>query len=126
MRNFLTLFLAAGLAANGITMLAAPEYWYHLIPTVPFTGAFNPHFVRDIGCAYLTCGIAFLWFWRNPERERSAALLAGVFLGLHALLHVWDFIAARETLEHIVADIPAVFLLPVLALWLAWPRKANV
>ena len=35
MRNLIAWILAFGLAANGVFMLAAPETWYHFIPTVP-------------------------------------------------------------------------------------------
>jgi hypothetical protein len=30
--------LAAGLAANGATMLAQPAAWYHAVPGVAYTG----------------------------------------------------------------------------------------
>ncbi len=124
MRNAVTLLLALILAANGLLMLAAPEYWYHLIPTVPGTGPFNPHFVRDIGCAYLVSGGAFLWLLRDAQ-ARSAAQLAAIFLTLHALLHVWDGFAGRESLEHLISDIPGVFVLPALALWLSCTRPRT-
>ena len=45
-----------GLLANGLTMLANPDAWYGLLPGVVQTGPFNPHFVRDIGAAYLVTG----------------------------------------------------------------------
>lgn len=117
-----TLILAAVLAANGLLMFAAPEFWYHLIPTVPYTGPFNPHFVRDIGCGYLVCGAAYFWLWRDAS-ARPAALIAALFLLLHAITHIWDGIAGRESIEHLIADIPGVFALPALAWWLAWPRR---
>lgn len=121
MRKSLTLVLVLILTGNGLLMLAAPEYWYHLIPTVPFTGPFNEHFVRDIGCAYLVCGLAFAWLLRNPLRWPAAAI-ASLFLVLHALTHLWDGIAGRESIEHLISDIPAVFLLPAVAVWLSRPQ----
>ncbi len=119
-----SLLLALILCGNGLLMLAAPQFWYGFIPTVPFTGPYNPHFVRDIGCAYLTSGLAFGWFWRQPQAW-PAAFAGAVFLLLHALTHVWDGIAGRESLEHLLSDIPGVFVLPALGFWLAWPRKAE-
>ena len=122
MRKPMTLLMALILAGNGLLMLAAPEYWYHLVPTVPFTGPFNGHFVRDIGCAYLVCGLAFVWLWRDPTRWPAAAA-ASLFLILHAVTHVWDGLAGRESLEHLLSDIPGVFLLPAWAAVLARPKN---
>jgi len=123
MRNTLMIVLALILAANGLLMLIAPEPWYHLIPGVSDTGAFNPHFVRDIGCAYLVCGTAFLWFSRDPQAQ-PAAFIAAIFLLLHALTHVWDGLAGHESVEHLISDIPGVFLLSALALWLSIKRQS--
>jgi len=123
MRHALTLILALILAANGLLMLIAPEPWYHLIPGVSSTGPFNPHFVRDIGCAYLVCGASFFWLARDA-RAQPAALVSAVFLLLHALTHIWDGIAGRESIEHLLLDIPGVFLLPALALWLSAKRQS--
>jgi hypothetical protein len=112
------------LAANGLAMLALPQAWYGAVPGVAETGPFNPHFVRDIGCAYLVAGGALLGFaW--DRRWRAAALAGGVFLALHALVHLWDWVAGREALDHLVQDIPAVFVLPALALWTAWPHSRQ-
>lgn len=124
MRNALTLLLAVTLTANGLLMFVAPEFWYHLIPSVPSTGPFNIHFVRDIGCAYLVCGAAFFWLSRDAQ-ARPAAFIAAIFLLLHALTHVWDGIAGRESIEHLISDIPGVFLLPAIALWLSAKRAPK-
>jgi hypothetical protein len=52
-----------------------------------------------------------------------AALAGGAFLALHALVHLWDWASGREMLDHLIADLPAVFAPPALALWLAWPNS---
>jgi hypothetical protein len=54
--------LGIGLLANGLTMLAVPAVWYAWVPGISETGAFNPHFIRDIGAAYLMVGTALPWF----------------------------------------------------------------
>lgn len=115
--------IALGLAANGLYMLLAPESWYHAVPTVPHTGPFNPHFVRDIGAAYLVCGGALAWLALGRAGGSAAALTGGAFLLLHALVHLWDTVAGRATLEHLAQDFVTVLLVPVLILWLAWPRR---
>ncbi|HEY0437704.1 MAG TPA: hypothetical protein VGC92_13770, partial [Phenylobacterium sp.] len=51
-------FLALVMAGNGLAMLFAGLWWYGVVPGVTATGPFNPHFVRDIGAAYLVSGTA--------------------------------------------------------------------
>ena len=63
-RGLIALF-ALTTAANGVYMLAAPLAWYGDIAGVPNTGPFNPHFVRDIGVAYLTQGLLLFWAARR-------------------------------------------------------------
>ena len=84
------------------------------------TGPLNPHFVRDIGCAYLIAG-ATLAAFAVDARARPAALAGAAFLALHAFVHLWDLASGRESLHHFLGDLPTVFLPPALALWLAWP-----
>ncbi|HLW69234.1 MAG TPA: hypothetical protein VKS22_01290 [Candidatus Binataceae bacterium] len=121
MRITLTILVAALLALNGVAMIAAPAAWYASVPGVPGTGPLNTHFVRDIGCAYLVSGGAL--FWRAlDERAWHAAMAGAIFLILHALTHVWDTAAGRESVAGLMRDLPAVFIVALLALWLAWPH----
>jgi len=64
---------------------------------VPDFGPFNPHFVRDIGCAFATIGIAFVWAALAPQRRYALAVVGTIFYGAHALVHVFDTL--REGLE---------------------------
>lgn len=107
---------------NGLFMLFAPEAWYHAVPTVPGTGPFNPHFVRDIGCAYTVAGGTLLWLARDAKAW-PAALAGGGFLILHAMTHVWDLVAGREEPAHFAIDTVLVVIPAVWSLWLAWPRQ---
>jgi hypothetical protein len=113
-----------GLLANGLTMLANPDAWYGLLPGVVQTGPFNPHFVRDIGAAYLVTGATFLWFAFDRD-ARPAAQAGAAFLALHALIHLWDAVAGREHVHQLLVDLPAVFLPPALAIWIAWPPQTH-
>lgn len=122
MRKGLVRILGSILAANGVLMLMMPHFWYSTTPGVPGTGPFNPHFVRDIGCAYLASGCALVWF-AFDVRARAAALAAAAFLVLHAFVHAWDIAAGRDTLAHIWFELATVFLPAALALWLAWPTS---
>ena len=121
MRTKLAWLLGLVSAANGAFMLTLPVVWYPLIPGVLETGPFNAHFIRDIGAAFLVSGAALVWF-ANDSRARPAALAAAAFLTLHALVHVHDVLAARESLYHAALDIPGVYLFAALACWIAWPQ----
>ena len=63
---------AAVLGGNGLAMLFAGLWWYGVVPGVTATGPYNPHFVRDIGAAYLVAGAG-----RGLVRLEAARGLAG-------------------------------------------------
>ena len=119
-RQIVAWIVGLGLIANGLTMLAVPEAWYALVPGVPQTGPLNPHFVRDIGAAYLVAGGTLVWF-AIDRAARPAALAGAAFQALHAAIHAWDAAAGREHAHQLLGDLPAVFLPPALAIWIAWP-----
>jgi hypothetical protein len=125
MRKALLLLLTTLFAINGLAMLIAPESWYHAISTVPHTGPFNAHFVRDIGCAYLASAGSLAYFALDAQRGRPAALTGVAFQLLHGLVHVWDVFAGRATFEHFSQDVVGVLAVPALALWLVcWRAKS--
>jgi hypothetical protein len=97
-------------------MMVAPAGWYWDLPAaVPDTGPLNAHFVRDIGAAFFTIGVAFLVTAPSARRYRGVVLAAALFFVLHAVLHVADLISARLPADHWLIDVPGVFL-PALAL----------
>ena len=98
--------------ANGLWMLLAPAGWYHHLPAaVPDTGPLNPHFVRDIGAAFVTIGAVLLL----AAPSRRVLLAVTLFYVLHAVVHVTDLAAGRLGAEHWLIDLPGVFL-PALVL----------
>jgi hypothetical protein len=117
MRFVLMSLLGFVLAANGLFMLVDPAAWYALVPGVPETGPLNPHFVRDIGCAYSVAGAALIGN-AFDERLRAAALAGALFLTFHALVHVADAVAGREHADHALAELVTIFVPAVIALWL--------
>ncbi len=103
--------LALGSLANGVWMLVDPGRWYTDLPAaVPDTGPLNEHFVRDIGCAFLTAGGALLWGALRPRVRPVTVTLAAVFFGLHALLHVYDTAWGGLGGHHWWLDFPGVYL----------------
>lgn len=126
MRKTLTWILAVVLAINGLAMLLVPQTWYGLVPSVPPTGPFNPHFVRDVGCAYVVCGWALAWFALEPLRGAGAAIAAAVLQMAHAFLHVWDLLAGRAAMVFFLQDVVLVIVPALLMLWLAWPARTGL
>lgn len=122
MQRALVGLLGATQIAVGLVMLAAPLAFYRELPGVAETGPFNPHFVRDVGCAFLTAGLAFAWLARDA-RAWPAAVAGALFLTLHGLVHVWDGLAGREAAAHLAQDLPLTLGPALLGLWLARPRR---
>lgn len=120
--NRVAIVMGLGIAVNGIIMLLDPAGWYSAVPGLLETGPMNPHFVRDLGAAYLAAGAALLWFGVDV-RARIAAFVGAAFLSLVALVHAAEalgrdsFVSAFDLLNVIV---PAT-----IALWAVWPDDEN-
>jgi hypothetical protein len=120
----LLLALGAVHVANAFVMIAAPASWYAAVPGVAMTGPFNPHFIRDIGFAFLASGAGLML---GARKGRHAAVLAGAgaaWPALHGLFHVYGWIAEdfRAELEMAVAEVFGVVLPGALGVILAWLR----
>ena len=119
------LFWILGLSnlANGVWMLLAPEHWYqHLPAAVPDTGPLNVHFVRDIGAAFCTVGIALCASAPHAPRRRGVILCVSIFFVLHAVIHVADMLGGRLHHNHWLIDFPGVFLPAIIFGVLCLPR----
>ncbi|MCE3288715.1 MAG: hypothetical protein K0R83_727 [Caulobacter sp.] len=115
MTRWIAALLALLLAANGLYMLVSPLAWYHAVPGVTLTGLFNPHFVRDIGMAYLTVAGGLAWFAWRPVQGWPALIGAAAFLALHAGIHVVDNACGPGPLQAFLRDLPGVYLPPLIA-----------
>jgi hypothetical protein len=115
--GWLFLILGLGMLANALWMLAGPMHWYTELPAaVPDTGPFNAHFVRDIGCAFLTVGIALIWAASSERHRLPLAAISALFLGAHALLHVYDTARGALDSDHWQLDLAGVYLPAILVL----------
>ena len=124
--GWLFAILGVGMLANAVWMLAGPMHWYNELPAaVPDTGPFNPHFVRDIGCAFLTVGIALIWAARSARMRFPLAAMAAVFLAAHALLHIYDTAVGNLPSDHWYLDFSGVYL-PAIVLGIAVARLARM
>ncbi|MFO1238245.1 MAG: hypothetical protein U1F24_14755 [Alphaproteobacteria bacterium] len=117
-----TRILAGALALfhglNAAAMIAAPGDWYAATPGVPLTGPFNPHFVVDIGFAFLVAAAGFAAYAIRPALGWGVAAMAAAWPGLHALFHVvhiHDAPAASAALEAGGVIVPGA-----LGLFAAW------
>ncbi len=109
--GWILLVLGLSLIGNALWMLAGPMHWYTELPAaVPDTGPFNPHFVRDIGCAFLTAGFALVWSARTIEFRYPLAATAWVFLGAHSTLHIYDTLVGNLPSSHWSLDFAGVYL----------------
>ena len=122
MRRQLAAILAIPTVLNGLIMLVAGPFWYETVPGVPGTGPFNPHFVQDIGAAFLVAGLALAArAWR--PRYWPAAVAGAGFLAVHALLHVG--ILAGGHSHYPVFDFLAIVLPSAAALYSAFPNQGE-
>ena len=122
--RWIILVVGLGSIANALWMLAGPMHWYTDLPAaVPDTGPFNPHFVRDIGCAFLATGVALVWAYFSPRFRLPLVTIGALFLFAHALLHAYDTLTGALGHNHWMLDLPGVYLpgilLPLIALRLA-------
>jgi len=123
--GWLFLVLGSLTVGNALWMLAGPMHWYTDVPAaVPDTGPFNPHFVRDIGCAFLAVGLALLWAARSARFRVPLVGVSALFLVAHAVLHIYDTLRGYLDHTHWWLDFPGVYLPSVLTGW-AWLALAR-
>lgn len=125
LKRWMLALTALGIAANALYMLGDPAGWYGHVEGVPDTGPFNPHFVRDIGVAYLTCAICAAASAKWLRQAFTLMSVVTIFLGLHVGLHLWDMAAGRLDPDHLLIDAPGVLGPAIVSGLLAWWTKAD-
>lgn len=114
------------LGLNGLIMLFAGLWWYGLVPGVTATGPYNPHFVRDIGAAYLVAAASLGAYAARPAKAWPALVAAAGFLTLHACIHVFDAACGSKPLQDVARDFGGVYLPALLALVFALrPQRSS-
>ncbi len=105
---------------NGASMLLDGPGWYARIPGAAATGPYNPHFVADIGAAFIAAALGLAARAWRPELWPAAA--AGTaFLALHALLHLAGLGHSHtKGFETFLVILPAA-----LAVWASTPSKGE-
>lgn len=107
---------------NGLVMLFASSLWWESVPGVPETGPYNPHFVQDVGAAFLVAGLALgARAWRPAYWP--AAVAGSAFLAVHALIHLVLIASGHD--HHAAANLAAVVLPAALAMYSAFPSRGE-
>lgn len=115
--------LALLFIANGVFMLVNPQAWYWAVPGVSDTGAFNPHFVRDIGFIYFLSGLAMAAGLQWPAQRLGLWGTAAAWHTAHALFHVWEVVVGICTPDALARDFAGVTLPAIVACALVWWAK---
>jgi uncharacterized membrane protein YhaH (DUF805 family) len=122
MRRSLAAILAVPTLVNGLVMLVAGPFWYDSVPGVTATGPYNPHFVQDVGMAFIVAALALAArAWR--PRYWPAAVAGAGFLAAHALIHLVAIIGGHD--HEVVFDLFAVVVPAALALYCAFPAQGE-
>jgi len=120
LKRWLAAILGTTGVLNGAFMLIDGARWYDTVPGLAHTGPFNPHFVADIGAAYLVAGLALIARAWRPQLW-PAAVAGAAFMVAHALIHVADLTLQRSGDPRV--DIFLVILPSLIAAWAATPDK---
>lgn len=122
MRRSIAAVLAAVNVLNGLVMLFAGLVWWSAVPGVSETGPYNPHFVQDVGAAFLAAGLALgARAWRT--RYWPAAVAGAAFLVAHALLHLVMIVTGHD--HHAATNLAVVVLPAALALYSSFPSTGE-
>lgn len=122
MRRTIAAILALPTALNGLMMLSAVPSWYASVPGAAETGPYNPHFIQDIGAAFLVAGLALgARAWRSTYWP--AAVAGAAFLAAHALIHLAMIAGGHD--HHAAFDLLAVVVPSALALYSAFPNLGE-
>ncbi|MEK7266093.1 MAG: hypothetical protein AAB227_08340 [Pseudomonadota bacterium] len=122
MKKGLAAVIGAISAANGLLMLIAGQEWFSSTPGVADTGPYNPHFVADVGAAYLIAGLALLARALRPQWW-PAAVAGALFFVAHALIHVAGILGGHS--HHAAFETALVILPAALSLFAAFPSARE-
>lgn len=109
-------------AANGLTSLLAPDYWYATVPGVTATGPLNHHFLTDISLAFLASAAGLLMAFRTGPTAAAFALAGATWPALHGVFHLWEWMSdgLPGNTQELVSTGIGVIVLSFAGFWLAW------
>lgn len=120
--SILAWVLAVFYIGNGLAMIVAPDWWYGATPGVSGTGPFNPHFVVDVGIAFLGSGLLIAW---GAAGAGWRLILAGAaFPAGHALFHVVGLLSGHGH-GPLWVEVFGVIVPAALTVWAAGTLRAK-
>jgi hypothetical protein len=105
LRWALLLFLAFLTLSNGVLMILFSEQWYLCLITPERASLFNPHFVIDVGGAYVTMGVALLWAALRPVWAFPLISVALLFSLLHGGNHVYEYLSFGNPTRYLAVEV---------------------
>jgi|GEM_PF-264849 len=125
--RMLLLLLGIFHIVNGLFMLIAPAEWYATVPGVTLTGPFNPHFILDIGMAFVASGAGLILGARRSASASIFAVAGATWPALHALIHIdgWLMHGFPADTQIALSEAIGVVGLALLGAVLAWMRMKE-
>lgn len=99
--------------ASGIVLYFLPERTFDSLPG--YYGAFNLHFVKDAGLAFLSSGLMLVLALLMPALRLVFAFCASLFVELHALFHLQMVLSGMVPSQYYSYEVLQIFL-PALVL----------
>jgi hypothetical protein len=122
--RILLLLLGISHIVNGLFMLIAPAEWYATVPGVTATGPFNPHFILDIGMAFVASGAGLMLGARRGANAPILACAGATWPALHSLIHIdgWLMHGFPADTRIATSEVVGVVGFSALGVVLAWLR----
>ncbi len=114
----LAIVLGLAMLLNGAYMAFEPHSWYLAVAGVAERGAFNQHFLRDIGFIYLLGSAAFIYGAFTTRARWQLWIVPTAWLLVHALFHVWEVIVGLSEPQALAQDFMGVTLPALVAVGL--------
>jgi hypothetical protein len=101
---------------NGIWMMFSASTWFNKMPVgAEDTGAFNAHFLHDVGLVYLLVGLGAFWCANKLKECVEVHFGITLFMVGYAIIHLIEILLGDLPPNHLLIDLQLVTL-PVIIL----------
>lgn len=119
------MFLASLTLSNGIWMILFPQNWYLCLITPERAALFNPHFVIDVGGAYITSGVAMLWAALRPAYAFPLLAMSLLFAVLHGGNHLFEYATFGVPTRNAVIELGGIWAPLLMLVWLTLAARPK-